>query len=110
MDNESFQKLTLESLGRIDGKQSEFDEKLHSFDKGLSNLECDNKVLHKMMVKIGEQLDGLTQGQKRLERIILRMENDSNNKIRALFEKSGIHEDKLNDHDARLNILEEKQA
>ncbi len=119
MDNKRFQELVLkklDKLDKLDKKQDDFDKRLHNFDEKLvnfgnkldfldkrqSNTECDTKVMLKLMEELGE-------GQKRLEKIVLRMENDTTSKVRGLFEKCDIHNDRLNDHDARLKVLEEKK-
>lgn len=122
MDNEKFQELVLKKLdsldnrvGSLEGKVDSLDNrvgslegKVDSLDKRQDSLECDFKVMLKMMEKFSEKLDSFGQNQERLERIVLRIENDSMNKVRALFEKSDIHDDRLNDHEERLKTLEEK--
>ena len=72
MDNKRFQELVLkklDKLDKLDKKQDDFDKRLHILDKRQSNTECDIKVMLKLMEELGE-------GQKRLEKIVLRMEND----------------------------------
>ena len=136
MDNEKFQELTLKKFEKVDKKFDSvdkrldgvdqrldgvdkrldcIDKKLESLDKRQSSLECDFKVMLKIMGKFsekldnfGEKLDNFGHNQERLERIVLRMENDSITKVRALFERSGIHENHLNDHESRIKTLEGK--
>ncbi len=122
MENEKFQELVIGKFDSIDNKFDSIDKKFDSIDKKFdkldkrideldkrqSNLECDFKVMLKMMEKFNEKLDSFGQNQERLERIVLRMENDSTTKVRALFEKSDIHDYRLNDHDIRIKTLEEQ--
>ncbi len=136
MENEKFQQLVIGKFDSIDKKFDSIDKKFDSIDKKFdsidkkfdsidkkfdkldgrideldkrqNNLECDFKVMLKMMEKFNEKLDSFGQNQERLERIVLKMENDSTTKVRALFEKSDIHDYRLNDHDFRIKTLEEK--
>ncbi len=101
MENEKFQELVIGKFDNIDKKFDSIDKKFDSIDKKFdsidqkfdkldgrideldkrqSNLECDFKVMLKMMEKFNEKLDSFGQNQERLELIVLRMENDSTTK------------------------------
>ena len=136
MENEKFQEFVIgkfesfdEKFDKIDEKFDGIDKKFDSIDKKFDsidtrfdklerkiddldnrqcNLECDFKVMLKMMERFNEKLDSFGQNQERLERIVLRMENDSTTKVSALFEKSDIQDYRLNDHELRIKTIEEK--
>ena len=97
-----------EKFDSIDIRFDKLDRRIDDLDNRQCNLECDFKVMLKMMEKFNEKLDSFGQNQKRLERIVLRMENDSAAKVRAVFEKSDVHDYRLNDYELRIKTLEEK--
>jgi len=105
MDNERFQEIVLKKLEKLDSLEEKVDSlerNVTSLDKRQGSLECDFKVMLKMMEKFGEKQD-------RLEKIVLMIENDSMRKVRSLFEKSDIHDNRLDNHESRLKILEGKE-
>ncbi len=115
MDNEKFQELVLKKLEDVDNKlnsldkrqdafdnrQDGFDNKLEALNNSQSNTECDIKTILEILEKNSEKLD-------RIGGIVVRMENDNTTNVRALFERYDIHDNELNDHDARPKVLERK--
>ncbi len=85
MDKEKFQELVIEKMEKIAIRQS--------------NSECDFKSMLKMMEKFSEKLD-------KIEGTVVKIENNSTAKVRALFDKADIQDYRLEEHETRLKTLE----
>ena len=85
MDKEKFQELVIEKMEKIAKRQS--------------NSEYDFKSMLKIMEKFSEKLD-------KIEGTVVKIENNSTAKVRALFDKADIHDYRLEEHETRLKTLE----
>ncbi len=89
-------------VASLDYKVNSLDEKVDSLDERQGNLECDFKLMFKMMSDFSDKLN-------RIENIVVRIENDTTTRVRALFEKYDIHNNRLENHESRIKVLEAKK-